>query len=302
MSSQIFKDPEILNLLEWHLVTKELENLAHFHHTVKERIFTLKNETDVVKCFDKTERLISSFDDESFIEASHDLEHLSEEGELFTCVKRLSKGAILDFKQLNHIALGIEFYLGHYFTLAELDYTTETKQDFHDVKRKYLNGFLKEFRSFVSTDGEIDFFKHPLLRVLFKEKIELEQKIRKTLQLTMGDTDWSPRLQFTSFDLINDRYVLPIKSDSYQSNLGQIVSRSDSGQTLFIEPAKIKNLNTQRLELVLKLDKELNSLTLKFSNQLSSLCNHLNHISNVILFFAREFWFTEVVIICKASS
>jgi DNA mismatch repair protein MutS2 len=285
MSSQIFKDPDILNLLEWPLVSKELQSLAHFNHTVKDRIFTPKSEIDIINCFEKTQNLINFFHEESFLEPSKALTQLSSDGEFFTCVRRINKNAVLDLNELNQIALGIEFYTDHYFSLTEIGFTKEPKQDFHEIKRSYSNKFLKEFRSFVQKDGEVDYFKHPILRELYRSQLDLEQKIRKTLQQTMGESSWSSKLQFNSFDLINDRYVLPIRSDSYQSELGQIIARSDSGQTLFIEPAKIRNLNISRLELVLSLDKEINSLTLKFSNHLNVLRNHLKLILNVLIHF-----------------
>ncbi len=275
-------DPEILKLLEWPLISHQLEGHAHFYDTVKTKIFIPKTVHDIQKTLDRTQLLLEKYHSTAIKDISSALVVLDPSGSIFDCMSKSSKSAVFDFTQLNEIALGIELYLENYFDLFDLGFTKEEKHDFHNIKRKYLNTFLKEFRSFVSTDGEIDYFKHPLLKVLYKEKIDLEQNIRKSLQGLMSDSQWSSKLQFDSFDLINDRYVLPVKSDSYQSTLGQIVSRSDSGQTLFIEPSKIKNMNIARLELVLKLDKELNSLTLKFSNALTQVHDHLALISLTI--------------------
>ncbi len=252
---------------------------------MKERIFTALNYSQIKDCYKKTQDLLELYHSEQLRDLASSLKNLSSDGSFFTSVEKIRKEAILGFDQLNQIALAIELYLTHHSSLIDLAFTKEKKQDFHENKRYYQNNFLKEFRSFVSMTGEIDYFKHPVLRILYSEKLELEQSARKTLSQLIGDSNWSNKLQFNSFDLINDRYVLPIRSDSYKSELGQIVSRSDSGQTLFVEPSKLRQLNTKRLQTILALDKELNSLTLKFSNNLFKQINHLRLISNCISYF-----------------
>ena len=151
---------------------------------MKERIFIPLNYNDIQKCLNKTNQLIQSFHQESFISCSKSLESLSEDGIFFISVEKLNKSAILYFKELHQLALGIELYINHYISLYDLQFTQEQKQHFHEYKTKYRNKFLTEFRSFVQVNGEIDFFKHPVLRALYTEKIELEQKIRRTLYKT----------------------------------------------------------------------------------------------------------------------
>lgn len=277
-------DPEILSLLEWPLISKQLEGHAHFHDTVKTKIFIPKTVPEIQKTLDRTQLLLNKYHSSAIKDISAAIVVLNPNGLVFDCISKASKAAIFDFEQLNQLALGIELYLDNYFDLFDCDFTKEEKTVFHNNKRSYQTNFLKEFRSFVNQDGEIDYFKHPLLKTLYKQKIDLEQNIRRTLQGLMSDSQWGQRLQFGSFDLINDRYVLPVKSDSYQSSLGQIVSRSDSGQTLFVEPIKIKGMNLSRLELVLRLDKELNSLTIKFSKSINEMHKHLTLVSLSIQF------------------
>src|SRR5690606_9862838 len=48
-----------------------------------------------------------------------------------------------------------------------------------------------------------------------------------------------------------------------------IVSRSESGNTLFVEPFEVRDACNRRLELIAKIDEIINQLTIKFSRQLS---------------------------------
>ena len=114
-----------------------------------------------------------------------------------------------------------------------------TSEALNQFKQKITKDFLKDFRKFVSREGEIDFEKHPKLRPLYLEQMNIEQKVRSFLSRAMNEGELSGALQFQSFDIVNDHYVLPIRSDSYQSKFGQIVSRSETGHTLFIEPHQI---------------------------------------------------------------
>ena len=51
-----------------------------------------------------------------------------------------------------------------------------------------------------------------------------------------------------NYDIINDRYVLAVRSDSYNSELGPIVSRSQSGMTLFVEPYEVREKGNKRID------------------------------------------------------
>lgn len=280
MTSQIFKDPNILNLLEWPIIEKQVQSFAHFDYTAANRIFVFKNQNEIKKIFSATLSLMDLFHNESFQETITSLHNLDSSEIISTLLSRLEKSAFLSLNDLNEVAILIEFYLNNYSVLFDLNFIQDDKDSFQNIKRLYLKNFLKEFRSFVNQDGDIDYFKHPLLRDLYRKQNDLENQIRKTLNSIGNDSDFSNRLQFNGFDIINDRYTVAVRSDSYQSHLGQIISRSDTGHTLFIEPIKIKNLNFSRLEIILELHKQIETLSIRFSKALSEEVSHLHLIKN----------------------
>ena len=271
-----------MNLLEWPLIVNAVQSYSHFDNTAKDRIFIFKNKNDLESIFSKTESFIDLVYNEPFLEMTHSLSNFKSDETLKRCVDRLNKSAFLDLKDLNQISIMAEHYISYKSLYFDLKLIDEDNNNHQNQKRIYMNGFLKEFRSFVDIDGEVDYFKHPLLRNLFSKQTEIEQTIRKTLNLLGSDSNYSDKLQFSGFDIVNDRYVVPIKSDSYQSHLGQIISRSETGHTLFVEPSKIRNLNFDRLNTVIELQKEIENLSIRFSRFLHSQLTHLNSLVNII--------------------
>ncbi|MBF0300127.1 MAG: Smr/MutS family protein [Oligoflexia bacterium] len=77
---------------------------------------------------------------------------------------------------------------------------------------------------------------------------------------------------------MNDHYVIPIRSDSYNSNLGQIIAHSDSGLTLYVEPFSIKDKCNKRITLMAKIDEVLFNICKDLCEKLSP---HHHLLSNI---------------------
>lgn len=257
---------------------------SHFDHTAEKRIFCLKSQNEIHNIYDFTELFLKNYYSEDLKDLAQAIKYLDKSENFDTTIQRLSKDAVADLDELNQIALLLENYMEFFTVLNSLNLINETKDEFHKLKRVYFSNFLKEFRSFVSKEGETDYLKHPLLRKLYREIVELEDGIRKKLS-HLKTSDFASSLQYEGHDVINDRYVLPVRTDSYKSSHGQIISRSDSGQTLFIEPKSLKDTNYKRLELIINLKREISNLTRKFSKILKEHTEHLNNLTRAHLMF-----------------
>jgi DNA mismatch repair protein MutS2 len=182
-------------------------------------------------------------------------------------INHLSKEGVLSFNELNKVTLLAESAL---FIKQDMpafripEFQKISAMDFVPVQRK----FLKEFRHLVDNTGEVHFDRHPELSELNRRLRELEDRIRKTVQEWINNQANQKILQYNSYDVHYDRFVVPVRSDSYRSDIGLIVSRSDSGQTLFVEPFEVRDFCNRRLELIAKIDEIINQLTIKFSRQL----------------------------------
>ena len=101
MTSQIFKDPNILNLLEWPLIVNAVQSYSHFDNTAKDRIFIFKNSLELDSVFAKTESFIDLVYNESFLEMTFSLSNFKGDETVRKCIDRLNKSAFLDLKDLN---------------------------------------------------------------------------------------------------------------------------------------------------------------------------------------------------------
>lgn len=276
--------PELLafskTFLDWDLIKARILNYSLLKESTSKLIFdsTLDNSSDHYNTYGKFLEILNEDNllNVSKIIARNDKINNSES------LYQLDKGAVLSIEELHFIAISLEstFKLHKIFKdVLNLSF------DIHQFKQTISRKFLDELRSIVDTEGTINFMGHPLIRELFKEHKLVDEKIRKTLQFLSNDPLYQDSLRFTGHDIINDRFVIAIKSDSYSSSLGQIIDRSDSGQTLYLEPHSIRELNQRRIELLIKIDEIVHKICLRLSSELTN-CSHevyeiLDYLKNI---------------------
>lgn len=194
----------------------------------------------------------------------------------------VAKHGVLHFAELNKLALLIEcaqFIKKDFPALNLKEFTHLRELDHQSLNRK----FLSEFRHLVDVSGEVHFDRHPELADLTRRLRELEERIRRTVQDWINEPQNQKVLQFSSYDVHYDRFVVPVRSDSYRSDIGLIVSRSESGQTLFVEPYVVRESCNRRLELIAKLDEIINQLAMKFSHALAEFAPFLQDLHLQVL-------------------
>lgn len=202
---------------------------------------------------------------------------LPRESSYYQHIEKAQKGFLFNFKEINIIANLIEASQNLLKALpSDINNNIYTSQFITSHESKIIKTFLRSFRLLVSPNGEINFKGHSEISKLIENVEKIEQTIKKELNQTSQKL--SNKLQFLQHDLIDDRYVLAMRSDSYQFQYGTIISRSQSGNTLFIEPFEIKNLSNQRLLILSQIDEIIERLAHKFSHELMQ-------ISQVILNF-----------------
>jgi DNA mismatch repair protein MutS2 len=180
----------------------------------------------------------------------------------------LSKSGNLNFSELNKVALLAEsgaFIRNDFPGLKVAEFQNFSTMDFVTLQKKVL----KEFRHLVDADGELHLERHPELAELTRRLRELEDRLRKNVQEWINEPANQKVLQYNSYDIHYDRFVVPVRSDSYRSDIGLIVSRSESGSTLFVEPFIVREACNRRLELIAKIDEIINQLAMKFSQNFS---------------------------------
>lgn len=221
---------------------------------------------------------------------------------------RLSKGICLDLPEINSIChLTEEFY--QIYQQPILKKIIDEKINLPSE----LSGIYKLFkfiRNYINPKGDLNIDHDPRLKSLHEKIKKNEALIREKLQKIIHLPSLDNILQYKGFDLINDHYVITIKSDHYQSSMGDIITHSKSGASLYIEPQAIKNLSEKLLllkrdfkQLIQKICFELSqkitphSLALNKFHQATLYLDKIQAISQVNLFFK----FTKPEITSKKS-
>src|SRR5699024_9679991 len=152
-----------------------------------------------------------------------------------------------------------------------------------------LHHVEKEIKSKIDDHGDVLDAASPKLRGIRQSIRAHEAKIRERLNhLTRTK---SKMLSDAIVTIRNQRYVLPVKHE-YRSAIGGIVhDESSSGQTLFMEPKAIIELNNELQQQFVKERQEieviLQKLTAIIAEHTEVLLENLRILANVDFIFAR---------------
>jgi DNA mismatch repair protein MutS2 len=270
MSINLFSPKHSLHhqKVEWDLVSKIIAQFAYFEAnktalTAEPLASPEAIETELARTAD----YLKQVKDEQRQIILQLLHRLPSDHALARHLSHLAKEGILGFPELNRLIMMAEAAVFCKKELAELtlpEFGQIGAQDFLPLQRQAL----REFRHLVDESGQVHFDRHPELSEITKRLRELEERLRRTIQDWLNEPSRNKLLQFQSYDVHYDRYVVPIRSDSYRAELGLIVSRSESGQTLFVEPHEVRDTCNRRMELIAKIDEIVNQLAQRFSRQL----------------------------------
>ncbi len=262
--------------MEWDILRTTISQFAYFESNKKALTSELyvQRKEELEGELDRTQRYLRLFS-EDFRPVFYQLLHsLPPDQSLDRSMSHLSKEGVLSFSDLNKLCLLVEsaeIVKKNFPDYDLLEIVQIKKIDFHPLQKN----FLREFRHLVDRNGEVHVDRHPALAEVNKKLRDLEERIRRIIQEWLSIPENARILQYQSYDVHFDRYVVPIRSDSYRSELGLIVSRSDSGQTLFVEPFEVREACSRRMELIAKIDEIINHLALRFSRSLGTFSSTL---------------------------
>lgn len=275
------KNP-ILEQLEWNIIIKEVIGNAHFTQYAENSIFNSTLTTQEIEfTYNQTSILEEIYFNDQFNASLNAIQFLKSEQLTVDTLKRLSKNAALEINELNAMATLLFFGHEHNEILAKIAPLSEDCAKFLTQLHKV---FLKDFRKLVLEDGTINYQGHPQLRMLDEKKTKLEISIRNFLNNLQSSALYD-RMQYSGHDIINDHYVVPIRSDSYSSSIGEIISRSETGNTLYVEPFEIRDLSYKRLNTIIEIQNIIYKLTKQFSEILFNFFSQIQEISQQIFKF-----------------
>jgi DNA mismatch repair protein MutS2 len=274
---------EALELLDWFQLTGDIASLAHFEST-KSKLASPPHFRDadlIQRDLDRLEFFIQNYDDFSVLFNTR-LRMLPEGEEYFSLIPDLFKGKFFEARELNFFCLLIEAYQESFPPFRDLVF----EKDFAlkpDITQKLRRQFVNPLREFVDVSGNASYERHPVLKKLYAEVLALESDLRVSIQKASKTDLYSNKLQMDNYDIINDRYVLAVRSDSYNSELGPIVSRSQSGMTLFVEPYEIREKSNKRIHLLSEIEATILKLTIELSKIIHQFAEEVKSISEWVV-------------------
>ena len=255
----------LLNLVDWQEVIGVLSHRMYFQDAKKKLehrpLFCPKAElTQNFLAMDTYLENKNEFDQI----INEELGYIKSDTDFSTLLKKLIRGHILDLGELNTLAnifSGYKKFKKHIRIFLNLTDDRVDQSTISLIETK----FVRPIRTFVERNGEIHFDQHPMLSQIYKKILQIEAQIREELSILVKQNPYKDAIQYSEYDIINDRYVLAIRSDSYKSPLGQILFRSNSGMTLFVEPISLRDKGQMRIQFLAELDEIKNKICQEFS-------------------------------------
>ena len=208
-------------------------------------------------------------------------------------IKRSVIGGVLSAHELVHVASTIHASRQMKRFIEELaEERTElpilVEQVAHIIP---LTNLEHEIKHAIDESGEVLDSASDLLRSLRHQLRASESRIRERLESMIRSSNASKMLSDAIVTIRNDRFVIPVKQE-YRGHYGGIIhDQSSSGQTLFIEPQVIVQLNNQlqdiRVKEQLEIERILTELSAKTAEYESELKVIVDILANLDFIFAK---------------
>jgi DNA mismatch repair protein MutS2 len=208
-------------------------------------------------------------------------------------VKRAEIGSMLSPNELLDVAGTV--YAGRNMQ----QFIQSLVDDEHEVRilHEYTEGILdvysieKSIKRCIDGNGHVVDDASETLRSLRHQVRTSEARIREKLESMIRSSSAQKMLSDTLITIRNDRYVIPVKQE-YRSSYGGIVhDQSASGQTLFIEPQSVVDLNNTLQGARMKEKQEVERILTALSNEVGQFAGELLH--NVSILAEIDFIFAK---------
>lgn len=130
-----------------------------------------------------------------------------------------------------------------------------------------FDGALRQVREQLDNDGNVRDDATPKLQDIRRRLNPLRGRIRERLQRLMETH--ADEVQEPIITLRRDRYVIPVKAYAQSRVPGLVLDRSDSGATVFIEPAGVVDLNNELALLLLEEQDEVRRILYALGRRLA---------------------------------
>lgn len=264
----------VMKTLEFDKVRNQL--IEHTHSSLgREKAQTLMPSVD----FDEVSRLQEETDEAAKVLRIKGNVPLGGIHDIRPHTKRAQIGGMLSPMELMQVASTVHASRQMKRFIEDLQEVTEVP-----ILLNYADGIIvlanleESIRNAIDEGGEVLDGASDALRSLRQQIRTRESRVREKLESMIRSSNAAKMLSDAIITIRNDRFVIPVKQE-YRSHYGGIIhDQSSSGQTLFIEPQSVVQLNNelqtirvkeqQEIERILA---ELSALTAEFHDELLAI-------------------------------
>lgn len=156
----------------------------------------------------------------------------------------------------------------------------------------------RDIKDWIISDSEMSDNASPELATIRRNIKRANEKLREKLNSFTTSNEYSKALQDNIVTMRNGRYVLPVKSDSRGAVKGLIHDQSASGQTVYIEPLAIVEMNNELRTLALEeqreIEKILRQLTTRVGIDSKAFLRNFEILTEMDVIFARATYSHEI--------
>lgn len=116
----------------------------------------------------------------------------------------------------------------------------------------------------------------PELAQVRQKLAEIEDRVQNEIKRLLRDPEIRKALRYPNATVNGDHYVLPVAANHRQKITGVVHRSSSTGETLFIEPASIAKLSTERIVLKGEEEREERRILRKLSAEIGKYSKHIH--------------------------
>lgn len=195
--------------------------------------------------------------------------HLGGAHDVRPAARRAEVGAILGPAELLEIAgtLGASARIRSSVANVDLDLPWLHRQTQRMVEDRDL---VNAIESTFSDHGEVLDSASPELRRIRNEMRTAQSRITERLNSMVTSQEYRTALQEPIVTMRNGRYVIPVRQDSKGKVQGIVHDQSASGQTVFVEPIAVTEMNNRLKELELAEQREIERILQELSGRVAA--------------------------------
>jgi len=135
----------------------------------------------------------------------------------------------------------------------------------------------------IISDTEMSDNASPALASIRRNIKKANDRLRDKLNSYIVSSEYSKYLQDNIVTMREDRYVIPVKAEARGQIQGLIHDRSASGQTVYIEPIAIVEMNNELRSLMIDEQKEIEKILRAFTLRVSEIVKELRRNYDIIV-------------------